>query len=93
MVKVTKKENKAWVTFTFPRSEDVRSVHVAGEWSEWEHEPMKQKKNGEYSITKILNAGERFEFGYKINGEHWHKDGDLPSVTSPFGTENSLLLL
>lgn len=93
MVKTTKKGNKVWVTFTFPANNDAESVHVVGEWSEWAHEPMKQKKSGEYSVTKILDAGKRFEFGYKVNGERWHTDETLPSTPSPFESENSLLLL
>lgn len=93
MVKVTNKKNKVWVTFTFPKNDEAKSVHVVGEWSEWEHEPMKQKKNGDYAITKVFNAGERFEFGYKINNDLWHKDSTLPSVPSPFDSENSQLTL
>lgn len=93
MIKVTKKDNKAWVTFTFPNNDDAKSVHVVGEWSEWANEPMKRKKNGDYSITKVFNTGERFEFGYKINGESWLHDHTLPSVPTPFNSHNSLLEL
>lgn len=93
MVKTTKKEDKVWATFTFPASDDAKSVYVVGEWSEWANEPMKKKKNGEYAITKIFNAGERFEFGYRVNGEIWQKDESLPSIPSPFESENSLLIL
>lgn len=93
MIKVTKKEDKAWVTFSFSGAKNINSIDILGEWNEWKKEPMKQKKNGEFSITKILRTGESFEFGYKVNGEAWHKDDSLPSVASPFGSENALLTL
>ncbi len=91
MVKVTKKADKAWVTFTFPSVEDIQSVEIVGEWSEWQNEPMRQKKNGEYSITKVLDIGSRFEFGYRTDGGGWHTDDSLPCVASPFGSENAVL--
>lgn len=93
MVKVTKKGNKAWVTFAFAPREDITSVELMGEWSEWKNEAMKQKKNGEFSITKVLKTGNNYEFGYRVNGIVWNHDPECPSVPSPFGSENSLLEL
>lgn len=93
MIKITKRGNKAWVTFAIAPSEELASVAVAGEWGDWNSEPMKQKKNGEYFITKVLKTGNSYQFGYRFNGESWQKEDDLPAVASPFGSENSLLEL
>jgi 1,4-alpha-glucan branching enzyme len=93
VIKITKKGNKAWVTFAVAPSETLASVEVAGEWNDWKNEPMKQKKNGEYAITKVLKTGNSYQFGYRINGESWQKEDELPAVASPFGSENSLLKL
>ena len=43
MLGITKKGEKAWVTFTAP-VEESEAVELMGEWNDWEPEAMKQKK-------------------------------------------------
>lgn len=93
MITTKKNGEKVWVTFTFAPLQTVDEVAVAGEWNEWQEEPMKQKKSGDFSITKVLKAGSRFEFGYKVNGSEWMTEEECPSVPSPFASQNSLLEL
>ena len=93
MLNIKQKDTKTWVTFTFTPSDSAESVSVAGEWNEWQEEPMKQKKSGEFYITKVLKTGECFQFGYKVNGDGWFTDEDCSKVASPFAGENSLLQL
>ncbi len=92
MVKITNKGDKAWVTFSL-MAEDADTVVVSGEWNEWKSEPMKRKKNGEYTIRRLLNKGQSYEFGYMVNGKEWQCDDALGCVASPFGSDNSLLEL
>jgi hypothetical protein len=84
---------KIWVTFTLPVERDVSSAVICGEWSSWKEEPMKQKKSGDYYLTKIFKSGDCFEFGYMINGSEWITDESCLSVPSPYFSENSLLQL
>lgn len=93
MIKKKQNGNKVWVTFTVGPKEGMQSAEICGAWSDWSHEPMKQKKNGEFYVTKILPAGSSFEFGYKVNGSEWLSDEDCACVPSPFGTENAVLEL
>ncbi len=93
MVKLKQNGQKVWVTFTVSPLDGMDEVAIAGEWNEWVEEPMKQKKNGEYSITKVLSAGTSFQFGYKCNGSEWMTDEACPAVPSPFASHNSLLEL
>lgn len=93
MIKIKTNGDKAWVTFTVAPSETVESVSLSGKWNDWVEEPMKQKKSGEFSITKILKIGDIYPFGYKINGCEWSTDEECPSVDSPFFSQNSLLEL
>ena len=93
MIKVKKNGQRTWVTFTVSPSENTKSVMISGEWNEWKEEPMKQKKSGEFSITKVLKTGSTFQFGYKVNGEAWIIENECPCVSSPFHSENSLLEL
>lgn len=88
-----KNGNKVWVTFTFSPTYSVDDVVVSGEWNEWKEEPMKQKKNGDYYITKVLRAGESFQFGYKVNQNDWLTEDGCPSVSTVFSSQNSLLHL
>jgi hypothetical protein len=54
---------------------------------------MKRKKSGEYYLTKVLPAGERYEFGYLVDESDWCVDHELPLVPTPFGSKNSVLEL
>lgn len=92
MIKITKKGNKAWVTFSLPSSEG-ESVEICGEWNDWESEPMKVKKSGEFYITKVLKTDKNYQFGYRVNGQEWRCDDDLGCIPSPFNSHNSLLEL
>ncbi|MEA1919370.1 MAG: isoamylase early set domain-containing protein [Campylobacterota bacterium] len=92
MIKITTKGKKAWVTFSFTPQEG-ESVSLCGEWSEWNDEPMKVKKSGEFWITKILPIDNEYQFGYRINDTQWSCDNELGCVPSPFGSQNSLLKL
>jgi len=93
MVSIKKNGQKAWVTFTFSPKEDVNNVVVSGEWNEWKDEPMKQKKSGDFYITKVFKSGECFQFGYKVNGQGWTIEDECACVPSPFASQNSLLEL
>lgn len=90
MVKVTKKGNKAWVTFSISPIEG-EDVSICGEWNDWQDEPMKTKKSGELYITKVLPMDKEYQFGYRVNNEEWRCDNDLESIISPFGTKNTVL--
>jgi len=92
MIKVTKKAKKTWVTFTTPAIA-CESIEIKGSWNEWEAEPMKRKKSGEFYITKVLSNGESYEFGYLCDGRKWMTEKTLPTVGTPFGSENSVLEL
>jgi len=86
MIRIKRKGNRVWVTFIV---EDGEKVFIKGSWNQWKKEPLKRRKNGTFSITKILKPG-RYEFGYEVDGK-WRADETLPAVPSPFGSKNSLL--
>ncbi|MBU1217122.1 hypothetical protein KJ870_10310 [bacterium] len=93
MVATKTNGQKVWVTFTLPVAGEVERVSICGEWNSWEDEPMKQKKSGDYYLTKIFKCGDSFEFGYKLNGCEWMTDESCLKVASPYLSENSLLKL
>jgi len=93
MLTIKNNGQKVWVTFTVSPSDKVKNVAVSGEWNEWQDEPMKQKKNGDYYITKVFRSGDSFQFGYKVNGNEWITEEECQCVPSPFISEKSLLTL
>ncbi|RLA73198.1 MAG: hypothetical protein DRG24_00890 [Epsilonproteobacteria bacterium] len=92
MIKITKKVNKAWVTFTLA-SDAGSTVSICGEWNDWEKEPMKIKKSGEFYITKVIKPDRSYAFGYLVNDGEWLTENELPKIPSPFNSNNSLLEL
>ena len=93
MLTIKKNGKRVWVTFVVASDESIDDVSLCGAWNDWKEEPMKQKKNGDFSLTRILKADNTFEFGYKINGERWVTERECSSVDSPFASKNSLLEL
>lgn len=91
MLKITKKGDKAWVTFSIMPESDSE-VFLCGDWNEWKDEKMKVKKSGECYITKVLKCDSSYQFGYKIDNQ-WSCDSEADSLDSPFGSKNSLLEL
>ncbi len=92
MIKVKKNGKKCWVTFTVS-ADDCKGMSLKGSWDDWKLSPMKQKKNGDFYITKILPANSLYEFGYITDSSDWITDDTLPTVSSPFGSLNSVLEL
>ena len=88
MINITKKGNKAWVTFSIKPTMDG-DVFLCGEWNNWEEEKMKMKKNGEYYIRRTLDCDKSYQFGYKVGSDVWLCDSEVESIVSPFGSQNN----
>jgi len=91
MIKLKKNGAKAWVTFTIKAKDGIEKAQIAGSWNEWKKEDLKQKKNGDFYITKILPVGQIYEFRYLLNSKEWANDEDAISVTNSFGSVNSAI--
>jgi 1,4-alpha-glucan branching enzyme len=85
VVKLTPKS----AIFSLALDETVQEVRLKGSWNDWKPEVMKRDAHGEFSKTKRLKPG-RYEFGYEVDGV-WRIDESLPTVASPYGSQNSLL--
>ena len=86
------------VTFKLPKKmvEGAKKAVVVGEFNEWDAkgEPMKSLKAGGFTTTLELEQGREYQFRYLIDGKKWENDDAADKyVPTPFGTENSVVVL
>ncbi len=82
------------VTFRLPSEVDAEQASLCGEFNEWDANanPMKQLKNGSFSVTVSLPAGQSYRYRYLLDGERWENDWDAESyVSNEFGGEDSVI--
>ena len=85
---------KCRVTFRLAAETGAQRVNLAGEFNAWNEtsHPMKQLKNGDFSITVTLEAGQSYRFRYLLDGERWENDWDADTyLPNPMGTEDSVV--
>jgi 1,4-alpha-glucan branching enzyme len=84
------------VTFTLPAQVRAGSIHLYGDFTEWEKSPqaMTKQADGGFSITLSLSTGKDYRFRYLLDGQHWENDWAADAyVPNPFGTQDSVLKL
>lgn len=86
------------VTFRLPAEigQDADSVHIVGEFNDWDASstPMKKLKNGSFTATLDLETGKEYQFRYLIDEKTWENDGEADKyVRTPYGdSENSVVV-
>jgi 1,4-alpha-glucan branching enzyme len=82
------------VTFTLPADGHSQSAVLCGEFNDWEptSHPMTRRKDGSFSLTVSLPAGQQYRYRYLLDGERWMNDPDADGyVPNPYGGEDSLV--
>ncbi len=82
------------VTFYAPDSLQADTVHLVGDFNNWSETdtPMKQLKDGRFSVTLDLETGREYQFRYLVNGTEWHNDWEADKyVPNPFIGDNSVV--
>lgn len=83
------------VTFYTPDSLQADTVHLVGDFNNWNETqtPMKMLKDGRFSVTLDLETGREYQFRYLINGTEWHNDWEADKyVPNPFIGDNSVVI-
>jgi 1,4-alpha-glucan branching enzyme len=86
------------VTFRLPKEEanSASSIHVVGEFNNWDTKatPMKKQKNGTFTTTLNLEPGKEYQFRYLIDGKYWENDWNADKYApTPFGDcDNSVVV-
>jgi len=88
--------DKVSVTFSTPAAPQAASVHLVGDFNQWDPtaHAMKRRKDGSWSITLRLPQGDSYQFLYLIDGDHWMAD-EAPDarVGNPYGSDNAVVQL
>lgn len=82
------------VTFKYNNPNSSESAIVVGEFNNWSlHEnPMRKLKNGSFSVTLSLQAGNSYQFRYVLDENTWTNDAEADSyVPNQYGEENSII--
>jgi len=82
------------VTFDVSPAENTSTVTLCGEFNEWSPDatPMKQRKDGKFSVTISLQAGRSYRFKYLLDGKEWVNDSEADGFEqNQFGTDDSLV--
>jgi 1,4-alpha-glucan branching enzyme len=90
----TPRGDRCRVTFKLPADVNAQTAYLAGDFNDWDLQanPMKKLKDGSFSVTITLNAGERYRFRYWLDGERWENDWAADAYEpNPFGGEDSVV--
>jgi 1,4-alpha-glucan branching enzyme len=90
----SKSGNICRVTFKYNNSEGSTNAALVGEFNKWslQENPMKKLKDGSFSITLSLQAGNSYQFRYVLDGNIWVNEVEADSyVTNQYGEENSVV--
>ena len=95
ITKTSLPNGKVAVTFKMPSSIWAESVHLVGDFNDWNNQahPLKQGRTDEgWVITLELEAGRAYQFRYLVNSVDWHNDWKADDyVPNPFGGDNSVV--
>jgi 1,4-alpha-glucan branching enzyme len=84
------------VTFKYTNEEKAETAVLAGEFNGWSllETPMKKLKDGTFSATLSLPAGQMYRFRYVLDGGVWVND-DAADGYAPneYGEANSVLAI
>lgn len=83
------------VTFESAHHPDARSLHLVGDFNEWDPAatPMKQRKDGTWAATLRLPRRRDYQYRFVVNGTDWVTDEDgEAAVPNPYGGMNAVVL-
>ena len=93
-----KDPTKCKVTFTVEAeaARDVKTITIAGDFNSWSStaNPLKQGKDGSFSVTIELEKGKEYQFRYLRDGKRWENDWAADKyIPAPFShTDNSVVI-
>lgn len=83
------------VTFSLPEQVQGETVFLVGDFNNWDESvtPMKQQKDGSFTVTLNLDKEREYQFRYLVNGTEWHNDWSADKyVPNPYSGDNSVVV-
>lgn len=90
----TKNNQTCRVAFKIPAERGAEKAHLCGDFTDWEKTciPMKRLKDGSFSATVTLQAGQSFRFRYLLDDTYWENDEAADGYTpNPFGSDDCVV--
>ena len=82
------------ITFKIPKGSGAQTAALCGSFNDWnpDSHPMKQLKDGSFSVALSLKAGQAYQFRYYLDGSRWENDESADGYApNEFGTHNSVI--
>ncbi len=83
------------VTFETAARPEARAVSLAGEFNGWDPsaQPMKQRKDGVWSVTLRLPRNQQYAYRYVVDGREWVTDHEADrTVPNEHGETNAVVI-
>ena len=86
------------ITFRLLKDEigDANSVHLVGEFNNWDTQatPLKKLKNGSFTGELQLEENTEYQFRYLVDHKRWENDHHADKyISTPFGdSDNSIVV-
>ena len=83
------------VTFSLPKDVQAETVHLVGDFNNWDEQAtlMKKDKEGNHTVEVSLEKGREYQFRYLVNGTEWHNDWHADKyVQNTFFGDNSVVV-
>ncbi|MGB3717739.1 MAG: isoamylase early set domain-containing protein [Candidatus Promineifilaceae bacterium] len=89
-----KKNNITKVTFILPGEVAGQSVHLVGDFNEWQAtQAMKRQRDNTWKLTLDLEPDSKYQFRYLVDEQDWFNDPEADSyVPNPYGEQNSVAI-
>jgi len=94
MKNYTKSGQSCRVTFKLPAEVNSDSAALCGDFNDWDQaaNPMKKLKDGSFSATVSLQAGNSYRFRYLLDDGRWENDWEADEyLPNDHGTEDSIV--
>ncbi len=81
-------------TFKLPAESKAEEAYLVGDFNQWNREatPMKKLKDGSFSVTLSLAAGQTWRFRYLLDKARWENDWEADAYTpNAFGGDDSVV--
>lgn len=92
--RIMRTRNSVKVSFYTARIKAAESVHLVGDFNNWDETatPMKPLKSGQFTAVLYLEPERDYEFRYLVNGEEWHNDWQADRYAPNIhGSENGVV--